>query len=447
MRLTDITEKSRQSVTLFRGDSSMIDDFDMDKTDASALVGRGVYLTTSFDVAKDYTIKGTDVLYRSEEGEANDPRGFIYNVFFDQLHARFKHIAQAYQYAIQGEVSNMDRVFSDEIDQIVGTGRAGQQHPRYGELNSWKNKAYRYATPYAMAAGEKILLGYLRSIYDEEYAKFKASFKGTRMLTTVLGELIIIPEDKLGHVSRFRAPKKYLEGKFYQVDEPMSDEDLVWIVQQLGKHRDDFNRGSTMMGFRYNDDDGEEQMGLTFDGWIEKFKSHGARYAWGDYNVGGEGKNPTLMQFANGTHIGQSIVAGYNSTFWDDFREHLVQQGMSGIHYAGGTRTGSNTYSGGSATKHDVYVMWDPNEVRGLRVGTKEVGMKTTDQRLFSRFKFPYVAKSLVSDSLARHGVDAKRMRKDVKNVERIEAAIQEWFKTGELQQAMEKADASTKDT
>lgn len=447
MRLTDLTERSRQGVTLFRGDSSLVDEFDMDKTDAQALVGRGIYLTTSFDVAKDYTIKGADVLYRSEEGET-DPRGFIYDTFYDKLLPHVSEVFRAAGYAIQAEASNMDRIFSDEIDATVGTGREAYNHPRFNELNNWRNAAHRYVMPYAAAASEKIITEFVRKIYDAEYKKFKETFKGTRMLTTVLGELVILPEDKLGQVSRFRAPQSYLDSKFYQVDEPMSDQDLMWVVQQIGNGREDFDRSSSPVALRYNDDNGEE-VGYSdsFDQWIEKFKTNGARYAWGDYNIGGKGKNPTLMQFAVGTHQGQSMTAGFGSTFWDDFRDHLIQMGYKGIHYAGGTRTGTNTFSGGSPVKHDVYVLWDQKEANALRVGTKEVGVAGTDKNLFSRFRFSYVIKNMVTNPLRRYKDDAKRMRKDIKNVERIEAAVHEWLKTGELQQAMEKAYASIKDT
>lgn len=444
MRLFDLQEKSRQTVTLFRGDSSMVDEFQMDKTDARALVGQGIYLTTSFDVAKDYTIKGSDVLYRSEEGEADDPRGFVYNMFYNQLQPIVTEVAQAAFWAIRSEVSNMDRIFSDEIDATIGTGREAQQSERYNELNAWRNAAYKYATPYAVGAAEGIIAEFVRGIYDVEYPKFKASFKNTRMLTTVLDELIIIPEEKLGHVSRFRAPIQYLESKFYRVDDPMSDEDIKWMVEHIGTHVKDFDRSSTFVDLRYNDDEQGEVRAKNFDQWLEKFKTAGARYAWSDHNVGGKGENPTVMEFIVGTHLGGSISAGFDSDFWGDFREYISGQGYSGLHYAGGTRTGTNTFSGGSPVKHDVYVLWDENEVKGLRVGTKEVGVSATDQRLFTRFKFNYIIKSMLS-MLSRYRDDAKRMRKGLKNAERIEEAIQEWFKTGELQKTMEQAYASIK--
>lgn len=55
-----------QTVTLFRGDSTTIDQFDISKTDMYALFGRGIYLTDNKRIAGDYKSKGSggDVLFR-----------------------------------------------------------------------------------------------------------------------------------------------------------------------------------------------------------------------------------------------------------------------------------------------------------------------------------------------------------------------------------------------
>lgn len=439
MRLTDLTEKSKQSVTLFRGDADMVDEFEMDKTDARALVGQGVYLTTSFDVAKDYTIKGTEVLYRSEEGESEDPRAFVYNQFFNRFQPRSMAVAQAMFWAVRSEVATMGRIFDEEIATIIGTGREARHHQRYNELLQWKRAASDYVESYGMAAGEKVLNEYLRGIYDAEYAEYKKTFKNTRMLTTVLGELVIIPEDKLGHVSRFRAPATYLDDKFYPVDSPMDDEMVQWIVKFLQSEREDFDSSSTPVDLRYNDPERGAVRADSFDDWIEKFKAHGSPYAWGGFDIGGEGDNPTLMQFAVGTHHGQN----FSDTIWDALRGHLQEIGYSGLHYEGGNRTGTDTFAGGSPVKHDAYVLWDENEVKGLRVGSKEVGVNSTDQRLFSRFKFGYVIKP-ITKVIDENRAKAKSLRKNLKNVDQIEAAVQQWLKTGELQKKMEEAYAST---
>lgn len=46
-------------ITLYRGDSSKIDEFDFKKTDKKCLVGQGIYLTTRKNVADTYRTKGS----------------------------------------------------------------------------------------------------------------------------------------------------------------------------------------------------------------------------------------------------------------------------------------------------------------------------------------------------------------------------------------------------
>ena len=72
----DIVEANEgDTVTLYRGDNTKIDKFDMSKTDPEALLGVGIYLTDDPSVAADYTIKerGDDsIVFRSKSENRPD---------------------------------------------------------------------------------------------------------------------------------------------------------------------------------------------------------------------------------------------------------------------------------------------------------------------------------------------------------------------------------------
>ena len=58
------------TITLYRGDSSTIKNFSLDKADPHSLFGQGIYLTDTPRLARDYTAKGqtNDIVYRYNGG-------------------------------------------------------------------------------------------------------------------------------------------------------------------------------------------------------------------------------------------------------------------------------------------------------------------------------------------------------------------------------------------
>lgn len=438
MRLNDLFEKTKQAITLFRGDSAEIEKFFTDKADAGALVGRGIYLTTSFDVAKDYTVKGQKrVLYRSEEGMADDPRGFLQDQFRAMVAPKVNKLLDAYRQTVQAELNRMTKIFQQEIANTIGIGQDAMQHPRYTELQNWMTTARSYAEARAYKASEKIFLQHVRSVYDQEYQRFKKSFEGTRMLTTVLDEIIVIPEDSIGHVSRFRVPKFYLD-RFYEVDAPMPDWLLKWYMSYVGTRIEGFDPRSTKIDLRYNDPETGEKRADSFVDWIDKFQEYGARFAWGEHYVGGQGENPTLLEIVYGTHLGQTIMYTDDYQFWEDLRSELEERGYVGLHYLGGNRTGTDTFTGGSPVKHDAYVLWDEKDANQFRINSKEIGIDATDTSLFKNFRFKHMVKK-VMDSIAWMSEGVKN-KSQVANADQIDAAIDEWLQTGSLDKKLEQA-------
>jgi hypothetical protein len=94
----------------------------------------------------------------------------------------------------------------------------------------------------------------------------------------------------------------------------------------------------------------------SFDEWVEVFRREGTRYAWNDIMVGGNGENPSLDQFWNGTHGGYGLLSRHEKM--DEFIAHLRANGYNGIEYDGGTRLGANI-RGGGGIRHQSFVLWD----------------------------------------------------------------------------------------
>jgi len=252
------------------------------------------------------------------------------------------------------------------------------------------------------------------------------------MVKTVLDELVILPADKLTPVSVFEIPKDYIENT-YRVDDPMPDWMLAWILRfssevsgrDLSKHPGDL---------RYNDPEKGEIGTDNFYDWIEKFKEYGQRFAWAEHNIGGEGENPTLMQYTVGTHGGQSIVLDRRAKtggdrFWDALRKVLESRGYVGLHYQGGMRTGSDTFTGGSPVKHNAYSLWNTDDLKSFRGKTENVGIDATDPRLFQRFQFRSFMKPY-ADSIKRLE-NRLQDATDIHNPEYVEALADEWIATG----------------
>lgn len=443
MKIDALYERSGNTTTLYRGDSTDIKKFSMGKSDPTAMVGRGIYLTTSFDVAKDYTVKGQEgIRYKSEQGEADDPRGFVYRLFREQFSKKVYPLKEAYYTAIVREISRFEGIFQHEMDTIIGTGREARQHPRYNELMNWKSGATRFAEAYAWVAGTNVLMKKVKELYQREYKAFKATFDNTRMMKSVLGEIIVIPEESIGHVTRFRIPNSYLD-KMYRVDEPIEPWLIKWIIKFIGRYIKGFDPQETKVDMRYNHPVEGEQRANSFLDWLQKFETHGARYAWGDHNVGGKGQPPSLMELVYGTHLGQTFAYQDNNVFWEDLRDVLQERGYTGLHYRGGNRTGTNVWAGGSPIKHDAYVLWDQRAIEGFRVSNKPVGINSTDNKLFSRFKFDYVVKDIQSSIEYRQKL-VNEMRPKVANSDQIEIAIREWVNSGDLEKQLETSGAAT---
>lgn len=423
MRLLDLFEKSKLTRTLFRGDAEEIRQFTMSKTDPGAMVGRGIYLTSSHDVAKDYTVKGATPVYRSEQNYPSDPRNFLQHQFHEQLSKKLGPAYAKLNDAISQQGGRFDRLFQNEIDSTIGTDKNAQTHHRYEELRQWKYKALGFTHAYMWAASIPALIGYARELYDQEYKGFKETLKNTRMLTTVLKELVVIKDSDIGHVTRFRIPITYLD-RTYRIDDPMPSWLTHWIMAYIGdtlKWDPRENAGD----MRYEDPTRGETRAKNFPDWMKKYQQFGMRFAWADHHVGGEGKDPSLVDFTMGTHLGLNLSTRDDYKFWDDLREELIKRGYVGFHYNGGNMTGRGIWAGGSPVKHDAFALWDDKTVQGTKVSSKPADLPGVDPSQYARFRFTSIERS-IEQAVTQH-TDQLKTRTDVANYDQIELTVQRW--------------------
>jgi hypothetical protein len=256
-------------------------------------------------------------------------------------------------------------------------------------------------------------------------------------MMTVLTELVVVRDEQIGHVTRFRVPKKYL-ARAYRVDDPMPQWMFTWIVRYNHEITgNDMNTG--VVDLRYEDPERGEVRAKNLPDWLDNFKQHGMRFAWGDFYVGGNGENPSLLEFVLGTHHGGNLQ--YNTVkegqkpFWDALTDFLITRGYTGFHYQGGRRTGTNVYAGGSPVKHDAYSLWIERDIEGFRISSKPLGLKGTDPSLYKRFRFETVIGS-VRDYFGYHTRSLKT-RDEIANVDKIEEAAQTWLASGALDKAL----------
>lgn len=408
MKLHRITEST--DTILYRGDSSNIGEFDFDQTDSQALVGRGLYLTSSQEVAMDYTIKGSnDVIYRSD-GVYYDPREFMVDVFLD--------LRSEQQQTFNGEFSNQVSAFVYDGNRAIKSAfpDATRTDSLYLQAKCWQE-----LTKASMPA--------LRALYDDTRTKFIQSLDDTRLIKTVLEEYLVVSADMVGQITRFRIPRAYLS-KTYSVNNPMERWMVDWLVKYIRTKLPSFNPEKTHVDLRYNDPQSGSVRASSFNDFLRKFRKYGSQYAWSDHDIGGQGKNPSILEFLLGTHYGGTILHQDSQQIWDDMRKFLQSRGYVGLYYRGGEQTGHDTFTGGSPVKHSVYVLWDVNQVNQFVIDRKRAERNDDPKSYIGKIRFPLVKNSFVR-ATKRHYKDIDTYRQGSKYHEAADELITKWIASG----------------
>lgn len=341
MRISDL---STDTVKLYRGDASHVVHFEVGKTDAHALFGRGIYLTDSPVVAADYTFKQSDGVvfpesYR-EHGEYSSKEELLRaylgkiarDIGFEEAHAKLRdQWRQKINVRRQEIYAKMDRPTYDDIKRETADLQAGFQADR-------------------------------QKLAQKFVAKAKKVYAGmsVKMAKKTTGEWVFVKSDRGGVISVFEVPKAYCD-QTLDAEAPIPDSLLPVMKAAFYANN---KIPDSPLDLRSWDENGGQRMGLTFDQYIADFKTKGTFYAWADRNIGGKGVNPSIDEMLNGTHQGYYV--------WKDSQDVLVRKlmamGYVGFRYQGGVRIAGQANRGGGGILHQAFSFWDEKKINSYRV-------------------------------------------------------------------------------
>jgi hypothetical protein len=332
---------------LYRGDSSLIDEFDIAKTDDLALFGQGIYLTDDPEIAGDYTLKGGaegNTIFAPGKDEdsrdARDPKDlvalYLRHIIMEEL---------GYVKAVE--------VMRDDV------------------------RAQMYSSKITHEAAHKLYDDKKKSILQDmmRQAKklYKERMKTMTMVKTTMGDYRFVQKDREGYIATFEVPDDYL-AKCLPAEEALPDHVIAAIgkLWLKGKKKSD---GLDLRAWIGDD----MKMGLTFDEYIDHHRNGEVPYAWQNQIMGGKGENPTFDTLRNGTHHGIS---------WFDRKENAAafvaamnKLGYVGISYQGGMRVGGYNRGGGGKL-HMAYAFWDSDAINQFKTGATKVTDPTLEPGL-----------------------------------------------------------------
>lgn len=350
----NILEDSEQGYTyLYRGDSTMIDKFDIDKTtEWFALFGYGIYLTSDPQVARDYTVKDDDNVVFSDRDEPYMSSSELIKGYIAKL-ANDAGFQQAQKTLLDKYARQMDKATYDEKGRYIKDEKNRKQ--AQDSINEeWLKARLDLIRSYVLIA-------------KKEFKKLKPSFKMIKMTT---GEFRLVKANRPAVISTFRVPNSYID-KVLHTERPLSDDMIELVRRAYQRTHPRFAADPTAtLDLRTlkskNDGDSEFE---TFDDYLDNYKKHGSRYAWSPDNrkIGGTGENPSLDAFMNGTHSGHSAFKATREIQTDLIKD-CQSLGYVGFEYDGGTKiTGSGTRGGGK-NLHRAFVFWDDAAINSFRV-------------------------------------------------------------------------------
>ena len=330
-----------REMLLYRGDGRHIDQFDVSKTDAGALLGPGIYLTSDPAVAHDYTAARGDekVFPRDRADEPSFSVKDLLRNYVNRLASEFNEFA-----------------FKDEWVRRnnLGSHYSGLQSAVHRQLDYDLEQAKR------KSAAQK---------WQEAYDSVRKDLPNLRVMKLTTGELRLIRNNRPAAISVFDVPDEYL-ARTLHADRPLPDEALnafkaIWLQMYPNDNGDLRDHREKMVGF---------------DAYVQNYQRHGTRYAWrddgdDDWWRGGKGENPSFDDLMNGTHGG---YYAFRDGMFDKDRPNstrminaLRAMGYVGFEYDGGKRIKTSRNGaqlrGGGGKKHRAFVFWDSDEINRFR--------------------------------------------------------------------------------
>lgn len=306
---------------LYRGDSSKIDSFDINKTDPMALFGKGIYLTDNKTIADDYTMKaGKNIIFISEKARSIKEliKEYLYNIMENDLNYHTK----------------ANKIHDEARDNLWDDIKNNSSEEMRNKLKSDQKKLYQ-------------------SLFKKAKEIFSTRMNDFRIKKDTTGKFYIVDKNRTSQITTFDIPEEYLS-RTINSDIPLTDQEIniigKFIIQIFGDRILDFRNLDGKM--------------ISYKEYIDNFKKYGARYAWEGITIGGKGKNPTLDELWNGTHAGYHIFKGEHQ---DQFIKFMQNYGYVGIEYQGGKRLGSHVRGGGGEL-HRAFVLWDSSYINKWKI-------------------------------------------------------------------------------
>jgi hypothetical protein len=350
MRYSDIFVENAENYTyLYRGDSTMIPYFNIKKTDANALFGVGIYLTDNPEIAKDYTIKGSNEIVFQADGDQSfdSPKKLIQEYLVKLANASgFQEEAKELKQFYEAKIHNKHGYYDDE-GKYQATPKNELEKFRKEMENEWNIARTKLVRKYVEMA---------KKIFKQN----KQHLKITKLTT---GEYVFVNTNRKAVISKFKVPNLYI-AKTLHGDRPL-DNRMIQVVKNIFARNFNGFSNDKKIDLRTTKSENSENYFNTFDDYIKDYKTHGSRYAWTDKIFGGKGENPSLDVFMNGTHSGYHV-------FKNNDQENIIKDfeaaGYVGIEYDGGVKLAGNGSRGGGNNLHRAFVFWDEEKINSFRV-------------------------------------------------------------------------------
>lgn len=337
MRLLEL-KHSEQTVVLYRGDNKRIDVFDIEQTDIKALFGKGIYLTDSKVVAKDYAKKGINVFFEGDYPSKSK-----------------KSLLNKYLFKVMMEELNLkEKVY------MATNKKYEPEFPRSGPERVQAIAMLKLAVKHVVAE----TLAKAVTLWNQRR-------KNVKFHTDTTGAVVMIDKSVKGSVSEFHIPTDYM-ARVLDGEAPLPDKALKVVRDTFDAFRR--SKGGSIedaLDFRsVAHKDSLVTKHLNFDQFIKYYKSHGSEYAWSDDDVrGGDNQNPSFDFIFNGQHAGEILKI-------KEFQDHLIAGlmtiGYVGFKYDGGIRAGGALARGGGGLRHTAYSFWNAEYINAHRVNDEE---------------------------------------------------------------------------
>jgi hypothetical protein len=319
-------------ITAYRGDSSLIDRFEVAKMRVDGLFGHGIYLTNNATVAEDYAFASESScqhVFQNCTDERDAIRAYMKSLILNEC-------------GYQDKMSQLRNSISQRVYDHTEQGDLDFD-VHHDNLRKEYEKGLSTLAADTMADAKRLLAERRETV---------------RFHTDTLGNYRMLADEAKGFVTSFSLPTAFTS-LMLDADVPLSDEALKAV-------------GDTFKALGYHSFRHEQTFLDTWEEWVDLVRQKPMGYAWRDnHEFGGTGLNPSLDDIRNGTYFG--ISAFHDLDAQKILAEKLEDVGYRGITFQGGTPGSGELPRGGGGVLHRVFVVWNDDYLHTRRLGSTEI--------------------------------------------------------------------------